>query len=62
MPPAPLPSHDYTTSKGRLPLGELVAAAEYERNLISERTVAGLQAAKSQGKRLGRPLHSHHAV
>lgn len=53
---------DATTSKGRLPLGELVAAAEYERNLISERTAAGLQAAKSQGERLGRPLHSHHAV
>lgn len=46
---------DATTSTGRLLLGVLVAAAEYERNLISERTVAGLQAAKSRGERLGRP-------
>lgn len=46
---------DATTPTGRLLLGVLVAAAEYERNLISERTVAGLRAAKSRGKRLGRP-------
>lgn len=31
---------DATTSTGRLLLGVLVAAAEYERNLISERTIA----------------------
>lgn len=29
--------------------------AEYERNLISERTIAGCQAAKRRGTRLGRP-------
>lgn len=46
---------DATTSTGRLLLGVLVAAAEYERNLISERTKAGLRAAKNRGKRLGRP-------
>ncbi|MDU4704853.1 MAG: recombinase family protein, partial [Corynebacterium sp.] len=46
---------DAATPTGRLLLGVLVAAAEYERNLISERTVAGLRAAKSRGKRLGRP-------
>lgn len=46
---------DATTSTGRLLLGVLVAAAEYERNLISERTIAGLQAAKRRGARLGRP-------
>lgn len=46
---------DATTSNGRLLLGVLVAAAEYERNLISERTIAGLQAAKARGARLGRP-------
>ncbi|TXS85102.1 DNA invertase [Corynebacterium sp. LK10] len=46
---------DATTPTGRLLLGVLVAAAEYERNLISERTIAGLRAAKSRGRRLGRP-------
>ncbi|MGW6255223.1 recombinase family protein [Peribacillus butanolivorans] len=29
--------------------------AEMERDLISERTVAGLTAAKARGKQLGRP-------
>ena len=46
---------DATTPTGRLLLGVLVAAAEYERNLISERTIAGLRAAKRRGARLGRP-------
>lgn len=46
---------DATSSTGRLLPGVLVAAAEYERNLISERTIAGLRAAKNRGKRLGRP-------
>jgi DNA invertase Pin-like site-specific DNA recombinase len=31
------------------------ALAEFERSLIVERTQAGLQAAKRQGKKLGRP-------
>jgi putative DNA-invertase from lambdoid prophage Rac len=34
----------------------LVAVAEMERDLLVERTQAGLQRARSQGKRLGRPV------
>lgn len=44
----------------RTPLGKLVfsmagAVAEYERNLIRERTRAGVHAARARGARLGRP-------
>jgi putative DNA-invertase from lambdoid prophage Rac len=40
---------------GRLQLHVLGAIAEFERDRIRERVVAGLQRAKAQGKRLGRP-------
>ena len=40
---------------GRLQLNVLLAVAEFERELIQERTRAGLAAARSRGKRLGRP-------
>lgn len=43
------------SASGRLQLGVLMAVAEFERTLISERTVAGLEAAKRAGKKLGRP-------
>ncbi len=43
-------------STGRFLLTVLGAVAELERELISERTKAGLARAKAQGKRLGRPL------
>lgn len=46
---------DATTPTGRLLLGVLIAAAEYERNLIAERTRAGMKAARSRGARIGRP-------
>ena len=46
---------DTTTSGGKLVFHIMGALAEFERSLISERTKAGMQAAKKRGKRLGRP-------
>jgi len=46
---------DATTPAGRLQLHVLGAIAEFERERIRERVLAGLQRARAQGKRLGRP-------
>src|SRR5262245_8417946 len=46
---------DTTSPTGRLVLHVLGAIAEFERERIRERVVAGLQRARSAGKRLGRP-------
>jgi DNA invertase Pin-like site-specific DNA recombinase len=46
---------DCTTPAGKLQLHILAALAEFERERIRERVLAGLQRARSQGKRLGRP-------
>lgn len=46
---------DTSTSTGKLLLGVLAAVAEFERNLIVERTLEGLARAKAEGKHLGRP-------
>jgi DNA invertase Pin-like site-specific DNA recombinase len=46
---------DLTTSTGRLMFQLLGAFAEFERNMIKERVVAGLNHAKAKGKKLGRP-------
>ena len=46
---------DTTTANGRLIFGIFAALAEFERELISERTRAGLNAARRRGVRLGRP-------
>ncbi len=46
---------DTTSPGGRLLFHILGAIAEFECGLISERTKAGLQAARRQGKQLGRP-------
>lgn len=46
---------DTSTAAGRFMLGNLANAAEFERNLISERTRAALAVKKAQGIRLGRP-------
>ena len=40
---------------GQLQLGVLMAVAEFERALIKERTLAGLEVARRRGKRFGRP-------
>lgn len=44
-----------TTSGGRLVFHLFAALAEFERNLIRERTQAGLIAARARGRRGGRP-------
>ncbi len=46
---------DLTSSTGRLMFQLLGAFAEFERNLIKERVVAGLANARAKGKKLGRP-------
>lgn len=46
---------DTTTASGRLLFHVMGALAEFERALISERTRAGMQAAKERGARIGRP-------
>jgi DNA invertase Pin-like site-specific DNA recombinase len=46
---------DTTTSGGKLIFHIFGALAEFERNLIRERTTAGLVAARARGKKGGRP-------
>lgn len=46
---------DLTSPAGKLSLAMLAAVAEMERDLIVERTQAGLARAKAEGKTLGRP-------
>lgn len=47
---------DTTTPSGRLLFHVLAAIAEFERDLIRERTVAGLAEARRRGVTLGRPV------
>lgn len=47
---------DLSTSSGILQFQILSAFAEFERNLIRERTIEGLHRAKLEGKVLGRPF------
>ena len=46
---------DTSTSSGRMMFSVFGALAEYERELIRERVIAGQQRAKAQGRKLGRP-------
>ncbi|OAI01503.1 recombinase family protein [Methylomonas methanica] len=46
---------DTTTANGRLFFGIFAALAEFERELIAERTRAGLTAARARGRKGGRP-------
>jgi DNA invertase Pin-like site-specific DNA recombinase len=48
-------SLDTTTSGGKLVFHVFAALAEFERDLIRERTRAGLAAARSRGRKGGRP-------
>lgn len=50
---------DLTSPAGRMTMGVIAAVAEFERDLLIERTQAGLERAKASGVRLGRkPLLS----
>ena len=49
-------SIDTTTSGGKLIFHIFGALAEFERNLIRERTNAGLSAARARGRKGGRPM------
>jgi DNA invertase Pin-like site-specific DNA recombinase len=46
---------DTTTASGKLVFGIFAALAEFERELISERTIAGLASARARGRNGGRP-------
>ena len=46
---------DLTSSTGKLTMNVINAVAEFERDLLIERTQAGLSRAKAEGKTLGRP-------
>ncbi len=46
---------DATTPAGKLQMHILGAIAEFERERIRERVLAGLERARREGKRLGRP-------
>ena len=45
---------DTTTASGKLIFGIFAALAEFERELIRERTIAGLEAARARGRNGGR--------
>lgn len=46
---------DLTSPAGKMTMQVLSAVAEFERDLLIERTQSGLQRAKAEGKKLGRP-------
>jgi putative DNA-invertase from lambdoid prophage Rac len=47
---------DLTSAAGKMTMQVLGAVAEFERDLLIERTQAGLARAKAEGKKLGRPV------
>jgi putative DNA-invertase from lambdoid prophage Rac len=46
---------DLTSAAGKMTMAVIAAVAEFERDLLVDRTQAGLSRAKAQGKKLGRP-------
>jgi putative DNA-invertase from lambdoid prophage Rac len=46
---------DLTSSSGKLTMSVINAVAEFERDLLIERTQAGLSRARAEGKAIGRP-------
>jgi putative DNA-invertase from lambdoid prophage Rac len=46
---------DLTSPAGKMTMGVLTAVAEFERDLLIERTQAGIARARAEGKVLGRP-------
>ena len=53
---------DTTTPAGRALFGMAGVFAEFERSMLIERTRAGLDRARAQGKRLGRPVTPDHVT
>ena len=51
---------DLTSAAGKMTMGVIAAVAEFERDLLIERTQAGLTRARSEGKMLGRPQSLSH--
>jgi len=47
---------DTATAAGKMLYAVLGAVAQFERDVLRERTVAGMRAAKSRGEHIGRPL------
>jgi DNA invertase Pin-like site-specific DNA recombinase len=47
---------DTTTAAGKLAFGIFAALAEFEREMIAERTRAGLASARARGRKGGRPF------
>lgn len=47
---------DLTSAAGKMTMGVLAAVAEFERDLLIERTQSGLARAKAAGTPLGRPM------
>lgn len=47
---------DTTSAAGKLVFGIFAAMSEFERELISERTIAGLASARARGRKGGRPF------
>lgn len=46
---------DLTSAAGKMTMAVIAAVAEFERDLLIERTQSGLTRAKAEGKKLGRP-------
>lgn len=46
---------DLTSAAGKMTMGVIAAVAEFERDLLIERTQAGLSRARAAGRSLGRP-------
>lgn len=46
---------DLTSPAGKMTMGVIAAVAEFERDLLIERTQAGLARAKAEGRAVGRP-------
>jgi putative DNA-invertase from lambdoid prophage Rac len=46
---------DLTSPAGKMTMGVIAAVAEFERDLLIERTQAGLARVKAEGRKLGRP-------